>query len=131
MTTILMVEDEAPIRYLAEEILTSEFADSTVSAVGTGTALLALLESTTPDLLLLDVRLPDIDGITLYRRVRARADLASVPALFITATPSTVHNANLAGSHSCLPKPFDLFVLVNHVAALLRTPRVEAPERAS
>jgi DNA-binding response OmpR family regulator len=123
-----MVEDEDPIRYMAHEVLTMELEDSTVTAVGTGEAFLAMLDSTKPDLLLLDVRLPDIDGITLYQRARARADLAGVPALFITASPAAVHRAKLSGRHTCLPKPFDIDVLVNHVNALLASQRAEVGE---
>jgi DNA-binding response OmpR family regulator len=125
-----MVEDEDPIRDVAHEVLTKHLVDSTVTAVGTGEAFLALLDTTKPDLLLLDVRLPDIDGITLYRRARARADLAGVPALFITASPAAVHRARLSGRHTCLPKPFDLTALVNHVTALLRPTCVEAGDAA-
>jgi DNA-binding response OmpR family regulator len=125
-----MVEDEDPIRYLAHEVLTTELEGSTVTAVGTGEAFLAMLDSTKPDLLLLDVRLPDIDGITLYQRARARAELAGVPVLFITASPGAVHGAKLSGRHTCLPKPFDIDVLVNHVHALLASTRVGTGEVA-
>jgi DNA-binding response OmpR family regulator len=73
-----------------------------------------------PDLILLDVRLPDIDGLTLYQEVRGHAELVAVPVLFITANTDLVSRARLAGQYVALRKPFELDALTDIVSTLLK-----------
>ncbi len=122
MANILLVEDEDSIRFVMKEILESALDDSTVAAAATGREFLRLLAVDTPDLILLDVRLPDIDGLTLYHEVRRQDGLESVPVLFVTANPDLVSRAKLTGHYAALRKPFDLDMLIEAVQDLLEQP---------
>jgi two-component system nitrogen regulation response regulator GlnG len=119
MPHILLVEDDDVIRLIMKEILESSVVDCSVAAVGTGAALLQLLEGAQPDAILLDVRLPDISGTTLYKEIRSRPGLATVPVLFVTANPDLVARARLDGPYEMLRKPFDLEMLNRAVRGLL------------
>jgi DNA-binding response OmpR family regulator len=120
MPKILIVEDDDSICFIMKEILQSTVSDSTVTTASTGKQFLQLLDVTRPDLILLDVRLPDIDGLTLYQEVRKHDGVAAVPVLFVTANPDLVASASLTGLHATLRKPFDLDVLTRAVGNLLR-----------
>jgi DNA-binding response OmpR family regulator len=120
MPKILIVEDDDSICFIMKEVLQSTVSDSTVTTASSGRQFLQLLDATRPDLILLDVRLPDIDGLTLYREVRKNEGAASVPVLFVTANPDLVASASLTGPHETLRKPFDLDVLTHVVGNLLR-----------
>ena len=61
----------------------------TVRAAATGLAFLALLRTHPPDLMLMDVGLPDIDGVSLYHQVRTHARLQDIPVLFVTGIRSS------------------------------------------
>jgi DNA-binding response OmpR family regulator len=103
-----------------QEVLEHGVSDSTVAAAASGAQFLALLDMKRPDVILLDVRLPDVDGLTLYRRVRSLREVAGVPVLFVTANPDLIARARLEGAYSTLRKPFDLDVLTEVVGDLLR-----------
>lgn len=123
MGTILLVEDDISIhpfmRDLLEIVLTEASGSTTIAAAATGAACAALLQQDTPDLILLDVNLPDTNGLVLYRRLRQTARLARVPVLFVTAVPDLVRQAALEGRYACLAKPFGLNAFIACVRGLL------------
>jgi DNA-binding response OmpR family regulator len=119
MYTILIVEDNEALRSLIRVVLEKAFTGSTVQTAASGSAFRRLLQTQQPDVMLLDVMLPDTDGMVLYQELRQEARLSQVPVLFVTATPQLVQREGLQGSHGCLAKPFALDTLVDRVRAML------------
>jgi CheY-like chemotaxis protein len=120
---IVVAEDDALLRHALEEVL-SEFGPWMVCTVGDGLALLETLTNLIPALVVLDVELPHLDGITAYRRLREWERTREVPVLFLAAAPHLVWGADLEGHFEVLAKPFDLaflerrvFRLTGHAAA--------------
>lgn len=124
-TAILVIDDDEPTRSMLIEALAYAGGRS-ITAVADGASALAVLDTTRPDLMVLNITLPDIDGATLYRMVRQRADLASVPVLFMSALSAKEiheHLDDLKGCYRWLPKPFDLDVLDATIEGLLSDDR--------
>ncbi|MDE2103336.1 MAG: response regulator [Patescibacteria group bacterium] len=119
MLTVLLVEDDSDLREIFSVVLSNGLAGCTLCEAATGREVLTLLEEQTPDLMLLDVQLPDFSGISLYNLLRLRPDLREVPVLFVTANPQLVHEAALDGPYACLGKPFSLDMLVERAYDLL------------
>lgn len=84
-----------------------------------------LLERVTPDLVLLDVMMPEIDGITFLGELRANAELRSIPVLVVTAYTETREKAVSAGASGFLRKPFSAQQLRDSIGEFLS---VESPE---
>jgi two-component system OmpR family response regulator len=124
---VLVVDDEESITQLVSTVLRYEgFA---VETAGDGRAALRSARTFRPDLVVLDVMLPDLDGFEVYRRIEG--DSARVPVLFLTARDSTedrVHGLTL-GADDYMGKPFSLEELVARVRAILR--RTRAAEDSS
>ena len=120
MASILVVDDESIVRGVVSAAL--ERDGHTVREAPDGRSAVAEAERALPDLVVLDVGLPDFDGWEVCRRLRTRGD---VPVLFLTALAD---EANLVrglrlGGDDYLPKPFNPDVLSARVGALLRRAR--------
>jgi two-component system, OmpR family, response regulator len=115
---LLVVDDEPTVRELLSAAL--RFTGFAVTSAGTGAEALALLEKETPDLVVLDVMLPDLDGFEVVRRLRDRR--GSVPILFLTArdAPDDVVTGLALGGDDYVTKPFNLEELVLRIKAILR-----------
>jgi two-component system response regulator MtrA len=114
---VLVVEDEAHVRELVSYTL--QGAGYRVQAVHNGASALESARRSPPDLVLLDIRLPDFDGWEVCQRMRAESD---VPILIITALAddeSLVKSLRL-GADDYISKPFSPMVLAARVQALLR-----------
>lgn len=115
--TVLLVEDEPDIRTIAELAL-GHVGGFDVSAVASGAAALEhLAEHAPPDLILLDVMMPVMDGIETYRRIRALDGLADVPIVFVTARVQAAERAEYRrmGALGVISKPFDPMTLAAEV----------------
>jgi two-component system OmpR family response regulator len=115
---ILVVDDELPITELLQMALTFEGYD--VSVASSGREALELLRTARPDLLILDVMMPGMDGFTLLRRLREERN--NIPVLLLTAKDAVedrVQGLQL-GSDDYVTKPFSLAELVARVEAILR-----------
>ena len=102
--TILLVEDEPPVRRLIKRILSTERAK--ILTAGSGAQALQIAERIAVDLVILDIKLPDVDGTEILRRLR---DLdADVAVIMVTGYGSaeTVRAAMELGAFDYLTKPF-------------------------
>lgn len=118
----LLVVDDDP--YLADLLVMGlRHEGFEVERAGTGTEALEKAATTGPDLLVLDIMLPDLDGIEVCRRLRAIGD--DVPVLFLTARDATDDKlvGLAAGADDYLTKPFSIAELVARVHAVLRRTR--------
>ncbi|HXT35332.1 MAG TPA: response regulator [Chloroflexota bacterium] len=118
MDAIVVAEDDPILRHLMQDALT-EFGVWLVCTVGDGRALLETLTCLVPTLVVLDVQMPRLDGITAYRRLRQREETRTVPVLFVTSAPRMVWEAGLEGPFEVLVKPFDLDALEERVSRLV------------
>ena len=116
--TVLVVEDDEELRSLLDRGLREE--GFTVQAVATGTAALDRVTDGEPDVLVIDIGLPDADGRDLCQALRARG--VQTPVLFLTARDALVDRiAGFdAGGDDYLAKPFALAELIARLRALLR-----------
>jgi two-component system OmpR family response regulator len=115
---LLLVDDEENLRSMLAAALRHNGFE--VSSVSDGRAALGAVTSVHPDLIVLDVMLPDLDGFEVCRRLRAEGQRA--PVLFLTARDTTedkVRGLTLGGD-DYLVKPFSLEELVARVNAVLR-----------
>jgi two-component system response regulator MprA len=121
---ILVVDDDAPIRRMLDRTLSAE--GYAVETAADGGAALAAVERSAPDLVVLDVGMPGVDGLAVSRRLRSKG--LSVPVLLLTARDSVRDRvAGLdAGADDYLVKPFATEELLARVRALLR--RGKSPE---
>ncbi|MFQ6171120.1 response regulator transcription factor [Oryzobacter sp. R7] len=116
--SVLVVDDEENIAYLVSSAL--RLAGLEVSTAGSGAAALAACSPGHPDLVVLDVMLPDLDGFEVLRRLRAKGVRA--PVLFLTARADTTDKVRglTSGGDDYVTKPFALEELVARVHLLLR-----------
>jgi len=115
---VLVVDDEPNIRELVQVAL--KFHGCTVTTAANGADAIRQAEAATPDLIVLDVVLPDIDGFEVCRRLRAAGN--EVPVIFLTArdTSSDTVTGLAIGGDDYVTKPFSVEALVARVRAVLR-----------
>jgi len=125
---LLVVEDDPQVRAMLTRALTYEGFD--VEAAADAATAMACIRAGAPDLILLDLLLPDDDGIDMCRRLRASGE--RLPILMVTArdTVSDRVDGLEAGADDYLVKPFSTAELVARVRALLRRARTRQPEHA-
>lgn len=122
---ILVIEDEDKIRQFLQRGLS--YADYRVESASDGLKGLELARDNPPDLILLDLMLPTIDGIEVCRRIRAASD---VPILMLTAKESIEDRVEglYAGADDYLLNPFAFDELVARIRALLRRAQPSQPQ---
>ena len=127
LATILIVEDDPTIRAILEMALRAD-GFRHVRSESRGDSGLASARRERPDLVLLDLTLPGLDGIEVCRRIRAEPALADVRILMLTAKTQNedVVRGLEAGADDYVTKPFDRKVLLARVRAVLRR-RAGAP----
>ena len=125
---ILIVEDEAPIRELLR--LHLSLAGFDTEEIAEGTAALARARSDKFDLIVLDVMVPGLDGITLCRAIRSQSINMASAVLMLTARASEADKVLglESGADDYLTKPFSVREMVARVGAILRrNERIDAP----
>ena len=116
---VLLVDDDPRLIHIVSLYL--QVQDLEVSTAGDGEQALEMLSRGLPDLLITDVMMPVMDGLTLCRRVRALPGADRLPIIAFTAldTDSDLRAATDAGAHQVITKPFNLTGLGDAVQTLL------------
>jgi len=114
---ILAVDDEEPILKLLRVNLTRDGYE--VVTASNGESALELLQEHTPDLVLLDIMMPDLDGFEVLDLIRRRSD---IPVIMLTARSEkeTVRDTLNLGADDYVTKPFSMQVLAARIRAKLR-----------
>ncbi len=125
---VLIVEDEPDIQELLQFHL--ERAGYSAVAAGTGEDALAILKSRPMALVLLDLMLPGMDGLTVCNRMKQHRKLRNIPIIMLTAKNS---EADIIvglemGADDYVTKPFNPYVLMARVQAILRRPGIARPD---
>lgn len=115
--TILVVEDDSALREFLCTALADEFE---VACAMSGEEAIELAQRVRPDVVLLDVMLPGVNGLDVVRRIRSDPALSGIPVLVMTAfSEIEAGEAEAAGADRFLAKPFDLHELTAAVKDLL------------
>lgn len=119
LSKILYVEDEPDIQTVARLSLES-LGGFTVEICSSGEEALARAPLFEPDLILLDVMMPGMDGPTTLRRLREISSLSAVPVVFMTAKaqPQEIQHFKELGALGVITKPFDPMALPTEVRTL-------------
>lgn len=119
---VLAVDDEEDTRLLVSSCL--QQAGFTVETAGNGREALSRAAARIPDVVLLDIAIPDMDGFEIARRLRAHRALAGVPIVMLTARSSAeyVRKAVVMKVDGYLVKPFEPDVLVSRLRRVLQNP---------
>jgi diguanylate cyclase (GGDEF)-like protein len=121
LKTLLYVDDDADIREIVQIALSLDGDINVITSDGGERALLKMRVEQ-PDLVVLDVMMPGMDGPTLLKRMRAEPALAHIPVIFMTAKANPDDVARLRESAiGVITKPFDPMALGGQVKALWRT----------
>lgn len=125
---ILVIDDEFPVRYLIEHTLRRKGYD--VQAVKDGSAGLMTAREYQPDLIVVDIMMPDIDGFQVCREIRDDPLLKKTPVIFLTALMTKKHKLQAfeVGADDYLVKPFQADELMAHISAVLRRMEVRTAE---
>jgi len=112
------VDDDEHLMHIVS--LYFELEGYNVIRAGTGREALDLLVEYAPDAVLLDVKLPDIDGVEVCRQVRANKRLKDIPIIAFTAVDERMEVIREAGANRAIAKPYSLDGLGKTVKELLR-----------
>jgi DNA-binding response OmpR family regulator len=122
---ILIAEDDADVAELLRQVLTEHLEVATQN-IANGALVMDALVARRPDLLILDIGMPGLNGLDVFDLVRSDRYWQGVPILFLTALPERASTANaLTGIHEILAKPFDINTLLAMADRLLAGKRPE------
>ncbi|MCR4841683.1 MAG: response regulator transcription factor, partial [Eubacterium sp.] len=131
MALIYIVEDDPSIREI--EIMALKNSNYMVQAFESATLFYRKMEDMIPDLVLLDIMLPDEDGYSIVRKLRENPKSAKVPVIMITAKTGEMDMVKGLddGADDYIRKPFSVMELLSRVRALLRRSMEEEPGQLS
>lgn len=117
--SILVVDDSASMRMMVADVLTG--AGFAVTQAGNGREALTALDKATVQLVITDLNMPEMDGITFIREARTRAALKFTPILMLTTESGdgAKQAGKAAGATGWITKPFDAQQLLKVVAKVL------------
>jgi two-component system OmpR family response regulator len=117
---VLLIDDEDDIRAIARMSL-ARIGGCDVVAVPNGAQGVAAAAAERPDVILLDVMMPSMDGPTTLKALREGGDTAEIPVVFLTAKAmaTEVERLKQLGARGVVTKPFDPLTLTDQVRALL------------
>jgi CheY-like chemotaxis protein len=125
LTHILCVDDDRDIRTIAVLALELDPA-MRVSAAGSGAEALATLErEPLPDIVLLDVMMPEMSGVQVLTEIQKRPELSGLPVVFMTARgrQAEVEHFRSLGAAGVIIKPFDPLTLAHAVRSIINNER--------
>ena len=127
---IYIVEDDSSIRELEKYALQTN--DFEVEGFADGKSFWTAVHSRLPELVILDVMLPDEDGISILARLREDASTRSVPVIMVTAKSSEIDVVRGLdhGADDYITKPFGVLEFISRVKAVLRRAAADAPSAA-
>ena len=127
---IICVEDEQNICEL--EVYTLQSVGMEAEGCASGKELFALLEQHIPELIVLDIMLPDEDGMSILARLRADKRYASIPVIMATAKGSEYDKVKGldSGADDYIAKPFGMLEMVARIKAVLRRCASQQPAKA-
>ena len=130
MATILLIEDSQDNRNVTELILMD--AGYTVITAEDGLRGLGLATRARPDLIVMDLALPRLDGWAATRRLKAQPTTRHIPVVAFTAhvTPEAIARAEIAGCVAVVTKPFEIDTLLHTIARVLAQATSEQRQRA-
>ena len=116
---ILVADDDEDILALVKAVL--ERSGHEVVTVADGAAALATLHTRKPDLAVLDITMPQVDGLEVLRRLRADAETAALPVVLLSAQAqeADIERGFVTGASAYIKKPFSPRELATRVAQLL------------
>ena len=122
MASILLVEDASDIRYIVELLLQN--VGYTVISVSDGVDAVQRAHDEPPDLIVMDLALPRLDGWEATRQLKERTDTHHIPVLAFTAhaLPDEIEHALAVGCAAVITKPFDITTFLDTIERLLHTP---------
>jgi CheY-like chemotaxis protein len=122
-TAILMADDDAEVLEVLQDLITDEGA--TVRSATSAHDALEVLRTWTPDIVLLDISMPDMDGCELLMLIHRQDALREVPAVAVTGYDDARDQKRCtdAGFAGHITKPFYVETLVNLIATLAPTPK--------
>jgi two-component system cell cycle response regulator DivK len=120
---ILLIEDNEPNRHLMEDYLT--YLGYRVMALADGSSFESALEEYRPHVILLDLKLPGIDGYAILERIRQRSDWRRIPVIVVSACAFTADQQRAIALGACryLVKPIRLAELLDVIRDELEKPR--------
>jgi two-component system, OmpR family, response regulator len=132
LNRILYVEDEADIRVIAE-IALEVVGGFTVTSCADGHAAVAAAQRARPDLLLLDIMMPGLDGLSTLEALRAQPATARTPVIFMTAKVQAAEIAHYksAGALDVISKPFNPMSLAAQIRTIWAARAGEPPLSAA
>ena len=127
---VLIVDDEAALRCSLRDAL--RLASYDVAEAQNGTEGLDQAEKVKPDVILMDVKMPGIDGYEACRKLKEGPATCGIPVIFVTAATDIVVNrlAYAAGGIACLTKPFRVEALVGLIDATIASAKRAEPQPA-
>lgn len=129
MSLIYIVEDDKSIQEIEEVALTS--VGHNVKCFDKAKSFYENLLENVPDLVILDVMLPDEDGNEIVKKLRSRSETKTVPVIMVTAKTSDMDLVRGIenGADDYLKKPFSVMELISRVKALIRRTKSESEDR--
>lgn len=126
MAEILIVDDNEDNRKVLSRLL--EYAGHQSRTARDGADALELARGHAPDLVLMDLAMPEMDGWAATARFKADPELAAIPIIVVTGhvTSDEIHRAREVGCQDVVSKPIDYYVLVAKIARYLSPPPAEA-----
>jgi two-component system OmpR family response regulator len=122
LTSILCIDDEPDVLLVAKMCLEKVYG-YTVTAASSGKEGVNAAMAATPDAILLDVMMPEMDGPATLKALRDIPSLSSVPIIFMTARvrPAEIDEYLAMGANGVIPKPFDLTKLGTQITEACET----------
>lgn len=120
---LLIIDDDPDIQAIAEMGL-SMLTDWSVKTAGSGVEGVAIARKTRPDAIILDVMMPEMDGVETLTQLRSQAETEAIPVIFLTAKAQASDRQNLytLGAKGVIAKPFDPLTLASQIAGFLEWP---------